>query len=72
MNDPVLLAGWEDRQSAIKPQLALEMLTRAWSAGSSARWVNGRDAYGADCRLRMQLEAHPQASVLVVPSQESI
>jgi SRSO17 transposase len=51
----------EDRRLATKPQLAKEMLARALAAGVPARWVSGDSVYGDDRRLRMWLEAQPQA-----------
>ena len=58
-----------DRRFATKPQLAQHMLARAFAAGVPARWVTGDSVYGADRRLRMWLEAQPQAYVLAVSGQ---
>jgi len=60
----------EDRRCATKPQLAQQMLARAFTAGVPAPWVTGDRVYGADRRLRMWLEAQPQAYVLAVSGQE--
>lgn len=59
----------EARRFATKPQLAQQMLVRAFAAGVPARWVTGDRVYGADRRLRMWLEAQPQAYVLAVSGQ---
>jgi SRSO17 transposase len=59
----------EARRFATKPQLAQQMLARAFAAGVPAPWVTGDSVYGADRRLRMWLEAQPQAYVLAVSGQ---
>jgi SRSO17 transposase len=41
---------------ATKPALAQAMLTRALDAGVPASWVTGDEVYGADPRLRAELE----------------
>jgi SRSO17 transposase len=41
---------------ATKPALATQMLTRALDAGVPAAWVTGDEVYGADPRLRAELE----------------
>src|SRR5499426_2882046 len=51
----------EARRFATKPQLAQQMLARAFAAGVPARWVTGDSVYGAARRLRRWLEARPQA-----------
>jgi SRSO17 transposase len=61
-----------DRPFATKPQLARQMLARALAAGVPARWVTGDSVYGNARRLRMWLEAQPQAYVLAVSGQESV
>ena len=53
-----------------KPQLALEMIEAALSAGVPARWVVGDEVYGNDGKLRRALEARPQAYALAVKSTE--
>jgi SRSO17 transposase len=61
-----------DRPFATKPQLAQQMLNRAFTAGVPATWVTGDRVYGHDRRRRMWLEAQPQASVLAVSGQEYV
>jgi SRSO17 transposase len=61
-----------DRGFATKPQLARQMLARALAAGVPARWVTGDSVYGDDRRLRMWLEARPQAYVLAVSGKEYV
>ena len=51
----------EERRFATKPQLARQMLARAFAAGVPAQWVTGDSVYGDDRRLRLWLEAQPQA-----------
>jgi SRSO17 transposase len=53
-----------------KPQLALEMLERAFEADVPARWVVGDAIYGSDGKLRRALEAWEQAYALAVRSTE--
>jgi SRSO17 transposase len=60
------------RRFATKPQLAQQMLARAFTAGVPATWVTGDSVYGNDRRLRLWLEAQPRASVLAVSGQESV
>jgi SRSO17 transposase len=62
----------EDRGFATKPQLAQQMLDRAFAVGIPATWVTGDSVYGDDRRLRMWLEARPQAYVLAVSGQEYV
>jgi SRSO17 transposase len=62
----------EDRRFATKPQLARQMLARAFAAGVPATWVAGDSVYGGDRRLRRWLEAQPQAYVLAVSGQEYV
>jgi SRSO17 transposase len=62
----------EDRRFATKPQLAQQMLARAVAAGVPATWVAGDSVYGDDRRLRVWLEAQPQAYVLAVSGQEYV
>jgi SRSO17 transposase len=59
----------EARCVATTPQLAQQMLARAFAAGVPARWGTGDSVYGADRRLRMWLETPPQAYVLAVSGQ---
>ena len=47
-------AGIPDTRSfATKPQLARQMLTRAFAAGTSAQWTTGDSVYSDDRRLRV-------------------
>jgi SRSO17 transposase len=62
----------EDRPFATKPALAKQMLARALAAGVPAAWVTGDSVYGDDRRLRMSLEAQPQAYVLAVSGKEYV
>jgi SRSO17 transposase len=62
----------EDRRFATNPQLAKAMRHRALAAGVPARWVTGDSVYGDDRRLRMWLEAQPQAYVLAVSGKEYV
>jgi SRSO17 transposase len=60
------------RGFATKPQLARQLLTRAFAAGTSAKWITGDSVYGDDRRLRGWLEAQPQAYVLAVSGKEYV
>jgi len=51
---------------ATKPTLARQMLARALDAGVPAAWVTGDEVYGADPRLRAELEARGIGYVLAV------
>jgi SRSO17 transposase len=62
----------DDRRFAPKPQLARQMLARAFAAGVPATWVTGDRVYGNARRRRMWLESHPQAYVLAVSGQEYV
>ena len=62
----------EDRRLATKPQLARQMLARALGAGVPAKWVAGDSVDGDDRRLRLWLEAQPQAHVLAVSGKEYV
>jgi SRSO17 transposase len=62
----------EDRHFATKPPLAKQMLHRVLAAGVPAKWVTGDSVYGDDRRLRMWLEAQPQAYVLAVSGKEYV
>ena len=61
-----------DRPFATKPQLAQQMLARAFAAGVPATWVTGDSVYGANRPLRQWLEAQPQAYVLAVSGKEYV
>jgi SRSO17 transposase len=60
------------RGFATKPQLASQMLARAFTAGVPAKWGTGDSVYGDDRRLRMWLESRPQAYVLAVSGKEYV
>jgi SRSO17 transposase len=62
----------QDRRFATKPPFAKQMLPRALAAGVPAQWVTGDRVYGDDRRLRLWLEAQPQAYVLAVSGQEYV
>jgi SRSO17 transposase len=62
----------EERRLATKPQLAQQMLARAFAVGVPARWVTGDSVYGDDRRLRMWLEDERQAYVLAVSGKEYV
>jgi len=55
---------------ATKPQLARQMLQRAFEAGVPAAWVSGDSVYGDDRRLRVWLEEQDQAYVMAVSGKE--
>jgi SRSO17 transposase len=62
----------EDRGFATKPQLARQLLARAFAAGIPAPWVTGDCVYGDNRGLRLWLEARPQAYVLAVSGKEDV
>jgi DDE superfamily endonuclease len=62
----------EGRHFATKPQLARQMLARAFAVGIPAQWVTGDSVYGDDRRLRTWLESCPQAYVLAVSGKEYV
>lgn len=57
---------------ATKPQLARQMLERAFAANVPHAWVTGDSIYGSDRRLRLWLESQAHAYVLGVTSQEPL
>jgi SRSO17 transposase len=57
---------------ATKPQLARQMLERAFKAGVPAAWVTADEVYGGDRRLRLWLEQQQQAYVMAVSTLEVI
>jgi SRSO17 transposase len=61
-----------DRPFATKPQLAQQMLARAFAAGVPATWVTGDSVYGDNRPWRQWLEAQPQAYVLAVSGTEYV
>jgi SRSO17 transposase len=65
--DRLQAAGVPDQVGfATKPALATTMITRALDAGIPAAWVAGDEVYGADPRLRAELEARRIGYVLAV------
>ena len=62
----------EDRGFATKPQLARQLLARAFAAGIPAQWITGDCVYGDNRGLRLWLEARPQAYVLAVSGKEYV
>ena len=62
----------DDRDFATKPQLAQQMLARAFAAGMPAPWVTGDSVYGQARQRRMWLEGRLQAYVLAVSGQEYV
>ena len=57
---------------ATKPQLARQMLARAFAAGVPAAWVTGDEVYGSDGDLRRWLEQEGRAYVLAVRRNQSV
>jgi SRSO17 transposase len=62
----------ESVKFATKPQLAREMLERAFEAEVPCKWVTADAIYGGDRRLRMWLEKEEQPFVLAVTSVEPL
>jgi SRSO17 transposase len=66
-------AGVPEKQPfATKPQLARQLLQRAFDARVPAAWVTGDSVYGDDRRLRVWLEEHERAHVLAVSGKEYV
>jgi SRSO17 transposase len=57
---------------ATKPQLAKQMLERAFTAGVPTAWVTGDEVYGGDGSLRRWLEQEGRAYVLAVRSNQFV
>jgi SRSO17 transposase len=57
---------------ATKPALATTMICRALDAGVPAAWVTGDAVYGADPRLRAELEARGIGYVLAVACDQPV
>jgi SRSO17 transposase len=55
-----------EQRFATKPQLARQLLQRAFEAGVPAAWVTGESVYGDDRRLRVWLEEQDHAYVMAV------
>ena len=62
----------DDVEFATKPELARQMLERAFAEGVPRRWVTGDSVYGASRTLRRWLEEQKQPFVLAVPSNEPV
>ena len=66
-------AGMPEKQPfATKPQLACQLLKRAFDARVPAAWVTGDSVYGDDRQLRVWLEERAQAYVLAVSGKEYV
>jgi SRSO17 transposase len=61
-----------ERPLATKPQLAQQMLQRAFDAGVPAAWVTGESVYGDTRSLRLWLEQQHHADVLAVSGKEYV
>lgn len=57
---------------ATKPQLAKQMLARAFAAGVPAAWVTGDEVYGSDGSLRRWLEHEGRSYVLAVRGNQFV
>jgi SRSO17 transposase len=57
---------------ATKPELAQQMLERAFAEEVPRRWVTGDSVYGSSRRLRRWLEEKRQPFVLAIPSNASL
>jgi SRSO17 transposase len=62
----------EEQLFATKPQLARQMLKRAFDAQVPAAWVTGDSVYGDDRRLRVWLEEQNRAYVMAVSGKEYV
>jgi SRSO17 transposase len=62
----------EETAFATKPQLAMQMLERAFEAGVPVAWVTGDEVYGGDGNLRRWLEQEGRPYVLAVRSNQSV
>lgn len=61
-----------ERTFATKPELARQMLVRAFAADMCRAWVTGDSVYGMDRPLRQWLEARMQAYVLGISDLEHL
>jgi len=57
---------------ATKPELARQMLERAFAADVPGAWVTGDSIYGGDRRLRLWIEAHHRWFVLGIAKNEPL
>ncbi|WP_263841490.1 IS701 family transposase [Salinibacter sp.] len=62
----------DEVEFSTKPELARQMLERAFAEGIPRHWVTGDSVYGASRTLRRWLEEQKQPFVLAVPSNESV
>lgn len=62
----------EDVEFATKPELARQMLERAFGADVPAAWVTADEIYGRDWKFRHGLEEHRQPYVLAVPANQAL
>lgn len=62
----------EQRAFATKPQLARQMLERAFAAGVRLAWVSGDCVYGDSSQLRSWLEERPQAYLMGVSGKGGV
>jgi SRSO17 transposase len=61
-----------DLQFATKPELARQMLERAFAANVPCAWVTGDSMYGGDRRLRLWLEEQQRWFVLGIAKNEPL
>jgi SRSO17 transposase len=61
-----------ERTFVTKPQLAQQMLQRAFDAGITAAWVTGDSVYGDNRSLRLWLEENHRAHVMAVSGKEYV
>lgn len=62
----------DDVTFATKPQMAMRMIERAWSARLRPRWVLADEVYGSAHKFRRFLESHGQSYVVAVTSQQRL
>ncbi len=60
------------REFGTKPELAIEMISRAIDAGVAASWVTGDAVYGQHYRLRKSLEDRAMSYVLALPAHQRV
>ena len=60
----------DERSFATKPQLAQQMLRRAFDGGVPAAWVTGDSVYGDNRSLRLWLEENQRAHVMAVSGKK--
>jgi len=72
-DERLTVAGVPDEvEFATKPELARQMIVRALDAGVNAGWVAGDEVYGADPRLRTELEARQVGYVLAAACSHQV